>query len=81
MVIAELGSWFWGGEVGLGFGKNWSCLWLGILKVGRFAMGGFFTTNVYAEHKTFGYHKTVCRAQNPAYCKCVVIASGICSMC
>jgi hypothetical protein len=22
----------------------------------RFAMGGIFTTNVYAEHKTFGYH-------------------------
>jgi hypothetical protein len=22
----------------------------------RFAMGGLFTTNVYAVHKTFGYH-------------------------
>ena len=22
----------------------------------RFAMGGIFTTELYAEHKTFGYH-------------------------
>jgi len=39
----------------------------------RFAMGGLFTTNVDAEHKTFGYHKTVCGARNPAYCKCAVM--------
>ena len=38
----------------------------------RFAMGGIFTTNVGADHKTFGYHKTVCGARNPAYCKCAV---------
>ena len=43
------------------------------LTVCRFAMGGIFTTDVYAEHKTFGYHKTVCEARNPAYCKCAVI--------
>lgn len=30
----------------------------------RFAMGGIFTINVYAEHKTFGYHKSVCGALN-----------------
>jgi hypothetical protein len=29
--------------------------------------GGVFTTNVYAEHKTFGYHKAVCEARNPAF--------------
>lgn len=23
-------------------------------------------------HKTYGYHKTVCRERNPAYCKCAV---------
>jgi len=33
------------------------------LTVCRFGMGGIFTTNAYAEHKTFGYHKTVCGAQ------------------
>jgi len=37
-------------------------------------MGGIFTTELYAEHKTFGYHKTVCGARNPAYCKCDVCA-------
>jgi hypothetical protein len=42
----------------------------------RFAMGGLFSTNVYAEHRTFGYHKTVCGARNPAYCKCAVSGSG-----
>lgn len=35
-------------------------------------MGGIFTTELYAEHKTFGYHQTVCGARNPAYCKCAV---------
>ena len=39
---------------------------------GRFAMGGLFSTNVHAEHKTFCYHKTVCGVRNPAYCKCAV---------
>lgn len=39
----------------------------------RFAMGGIFTTKLYAEHKTFGYHQTVCGVRNPAYCKCAVI--------
>lgn len=41
----------------------------------RFAMGGIFTTNIYAEHKTFGNHKTVCGERNPAYCKCAVMCS------
>src|SRR5690554_2017094 len=40
----------------------------------RFAMGGIFTTELYAEHQTFSYHKTVCGARNPAYCKCAVIS-------
>jgi len=44
----------------------------------RFAMGGLFTTKVDAEHKTFGYHKTVCIARNPAYCKCAVISRYFC---
>jgi hypothetical protein len=38
----------------------------------RFAMGGLFSTNVHSEHCTFGYHKIVCGARNPAYCKCAV---------
>jgi hypothetical protein len=42
------------------------------LTVCRFAMGGIFTTELYEEHKTFGYLKTVCGARNPAYCKCAV---------
>lgn len=38
----------------------------------RFAMGGLFTTNIYAEHKTFGNKKAVCGVRNHAYCKCAV---------
>src|ERR1051326_3293596 len=41
-----------------------------VLTVCRFAMGGLFTTNVDVEHKTFCYHKIVCGARSPAYCKC-----------
>jgi len=44
----------------------------GATSVGRFAMGGIFSTNVDAEHKTFGYHKALCGERNPAYCKCAV---------
>ncbi len=43
------------------------------LTFGRFAMGGIFTTELYAEHETFGYRKTVCGARSPAYCKCAVM--------
>ncbi len=46
----------------------------------RFAMGGIFTTNIDSEHKTFGYHKTVKRRRNPAYCQCAVIVSGSCPL-
>ena len=49
--------------------KSANCLQLTFC---RFAMGGIFTTELYAEHKTFGYHETVCGARNPAYCKCAV---------
>ena len=42
------------------------------LTVCRFAMGGIFTTKLYPESKTFGYHKTICGERNPAYCKCAV---------
>ena len=45
------------------------------ITVCRFAMGGIFSTNVYAEHKTFGYHKNVCGVRYPAYCKCAVQAT------
>src|SRR5690554_2510213 len=44
-------------------------------------MGGIFTTELDAEHKIFGYHKTVCGARNPAYCKCAVSSSGSCRQC
>jgi hypothetical protein len=33
----------------------------------RVSMGGLFSTNVYAEHKAFGYHKTVFGTRNPAF--------------
>jgi hypothetical protein len=51
-----------------------------LLTVCRFAMGGIFSTNVDAENKTFGYHKTVCGARNPAYRKCAVSSSGFWSV-
>jgi hypothetical protein len=38
----------------------------------RFAMGGYFTTNVKVERKIFSYHKSVYKARKPAYCKCAV---------
>ena len=43
----------------------------------RLAMGGIFTIELYAEHKTFGYHnpdsyRDVKRRRNPAYCQCAV---------
>ncbi len=57
------------------------CVWKGLqVTFCRFAMGGILTTELYAEHKTFGYHKTVCGARNPAYCKCAVIASFSCPL-
>ena len=44
----------------------------------RFAMGGLFTSNVYTEHETQGYNKTVFGARNPAYCKCAVSGCRSC---
>ena len=43
------------------------------ITVCRFAMGGLFSTNVYAENRTSFKHKIVCGERNPAYCKCAVI--------
>ena len=46
----------------------------------RLAMGGLFSTKVSSENGTFGYHKTVKRRRNPAYCQCAVIARFISSI-
>ncbi len=44
----------------------------------RLGDGRVFSTNVYAKNRTFYYHKTVCGALNPAYCKCAVMRSPLC---
>jgi len=46
------------------------------LTVCRFAMGGIFTTELYAENWTFNYHKTVWGARNPVYSKSAVCATN-----
>jgi len=40
-------------------------------------MGGFFATELYAEHKTFGYHKTVFEKRNPAFWVGAVVCSPL----
>ena len=42
------------------------------LRVSVLAKLTFFTKNVDAENQTLINHKTVCKARNPAFCKCAV---------